>query len=103
MKAHKHWLWQRITAILFTILLALTILTFTVDFHSSLPKSKIIIPAIILTSLIGLWHSVFGIEAICEDYIHNLKLRNVTLLIVKSIVAVSCLLGIISLLCLMVL
>lgn len=89
-----HWWLQRITAVSIIPLFFFIILTLGSDFDLGYIKSHYII--ILLFLAITLYHSILGVQVICDDYIHNKKLKKITLLIVKITYIVTLIIGFIS-------
>lgn len=98
-KAHHHWLMQRISAILLIFLYPFLLLWFYqqrfLDYEELIVtlQSPYNIGLITISLITAIYHAVLGLQIIIEDYISDLSLRKVTLLVLKGFAFVLCFLA----------
>ena len=87
----SHWISQRLTSILLIPLSILFVLNFVRVIDK--PFTEVLATfqhpfnnlVAVLFLLISLWHYRQGIEVVTEDYVHDLRIRNITLRIIGII------------------
>ncbi|UWI83128.1 succinate dehydrogenase, hydrophobic membrane anchor protein [Wolbachia endosymbiont of Howardula sp.] len=104
----RNWWLQRITAIVllcfFSVFLYLYFYIFYIPLSLSDILSQVITHPLELLFLSILlfyifWHSLIGIQIICEDYIHKISLRIFTITVIKFFSRITYITLIFSLLC----
>lgn len=103
-KGSRHWWWQRVSAV---ALIPLTLwFMFAVVDHIGDDYATVVgwigqpYVAILLVLYLGfmLFHGQLGVREIIEDYVHDHKLKSISLLVIKVILIVSALAGLYSIL-----
>ena len=87
----SHWISQRLTSILLIPLSILFVFNFVRVIDK--PFTEVLVTfqhpfnnlVAVLFLLISLWHYRQGIEVVIEDYVHDLRVRNITLRIIGII------------------
>lgn len=79
----NHSYYQRITAILIAVFFSISISLFVLD--NTIIFFDFIRYSFLIFCFIGLWHGLLGVQTICEDYIKNLSIRRLVLIIIKAI------------------
>ena len=86
-----HWSLQRMTALILVVLGGWFF--YGMQNHDLLTykeavkwlQDPISVSLMIMTLLVGFYHSILGLQVVIEDYIHNEGLKFITLLLIKSI------------------
>jgi succinate dehydrogenase / fumarate reductase membrane anchor subunit len=98
-KAHHHWIFQRLSAVLLVFLYPLLLLWFyqqrSLDYEELIvvlqgPYAMTLMAASIVVSV---YHAVFGLQVIVDDYISNPCIRHITLVTMKCFALALCLLA----------
>ena len=91
MKGARHWLWQRITAVLLIPLTLWFMFAFIARVFDSqyaainwLSEPTVAIAAVVYLAIL-FWHSQLGLQVIIEDYVSSTSRRYATLIATKFI------------------
>ncbi|MGL9733034.1 MAG: succinate dehydrogenase, hydrophobic membrane anchor protein [Wolbachia sp.] len=95
-----HWLVQRVSAVILLFLFPWFIYSFSCALYSSSPLSfneklfqaidhplKLLFFVVLLFYIF--WHAVLGMQIVCEDYIHSVSVRVITITCIKCLSSIT--------------